>query len=971
VRIHAIVRYLIFIVILSTGQFRLIANSPDITLKRYQIDSVLTLLPRANQQEKVDLLVYLSETYTSISLDSSIEYARMALKSAKDLNDSNKIAECYKLLGNISYYMGNYDNVVSYYDSSLIHYRIINDSFGQAKVWNNLGIIYNNLGDYTSSINYHLKSLGFKMQMSDSIGIANSYNNIGSIYYSLEDYTTSYDYFNKSLTILENLTKTKGLHKVYNNLGLISNELGHYEKALDFFNLALESAKTDDDMMVVADVMNNIGQCQVMMGKYFDGLKSYKQAAHLYDQLGIPKSLVLNNIGQAYIELDYYKNALVYLNQALEIEINRGQLWLLRDIYHNIYIAYERSGNYKNAHFNYILYSQYSDSVKTQQFSSQIKEITTKYEEEKDKELMAKTRLEIKNRELELRRSNLINYITFGGLIITLIFVVILLRLIKLKSNTNMMLLQKNDEIMRSQDIIRSINKALTNNEEKLRSIFDVSPYSIFVLDSDSNIVDCNDTSIHSFKAHNKRELLDKSIIHFVSTETNKKSKDQLISLIKENNLNKAQFTLNRIDLSSFHASITGRVIKDTAAGKDAFVIVINDITERQTFIENLKEAKMKAEESDRLKTAFLANMSHEIRTPMNSIIGFSNLLNDPDILPDRRQEFLGHILKSISLLLSLIDDIIDISKIEAGQINLNLQKIKVNEFLTDIFNSFKQSNSDDNLTFVINLPKKSDSLSCNSDPVRLRQVLINLLSNAIKFTSSGQIEMGYTIEEANGRSKLIFYVKDTGIGIPADKHDLIFDRFRQVDDSQSRRYGGTGLGLAISKRLVEIMGGTIWVQSAPGEGSTFFVKIAYVSEQRGEEDYLSKFESGKYNWKGKTLLIAEDENSNYQLIKAALSKTGIAIERAKNGREAVDIVKSNDQIDLVLMDIRLPLLNGYDATRQIKSIRKTLPVLSITAYAMFEDEKKSFNAGCDAYISKPVKPDKLLDVINGYLKKE
>jgi CheY-like chemotaxis protein len=355
----------------------------------------------------------------------------------------------------------------------------------------------------------------------------------------------------------------------------------------------------------------------------------------------------------------------------------------------------------------------------------------------------------------------------------------------------------------------------------------------------------------------------------------------------------------------------------------------------------------------------------------MNSIVGFSNLLNDPDLLPDRRQEFLGHILKSSSLLLSLIDDIIDISKIEAGQISMNLQKIKVNEFLNEIFNSFKQANSDENLSFVLSLPKTSDLISCNSDPVRLRQVLINLLSNAIKFTSSGQIEMGYVVEQANGRSKLVFYVKDTGIGIPADKHNLIFDRFRQVDDSQSRRYGGTGLGLAISKRLVEIMGGTIWVQSTPGEGSTFFVKIPYVLEEEKEEDIMPKFESGNYNWEGKTLLIAEDENSNYQLIKAAISKTGIAIERAKNGREAVDIVKANNQIDLVLMDIRMPLLNGYDATRQIKSIKKSLPVLSITAYAMSEDESKSMNAGCDAYISKPVKPGKLLDLIDGYLHKD
>lgn len=969
-RFQVIVRSLGFILVLLLGQLRLEANYPDVSIKRYEIDSVLTLLPRAEPGEKIDLLLLLSNKYTSISMDSSQEYAKLALKNANELQDSDRIAECYKLLGNISYFIGDYRNVVKFYDSSLVYYKIANDSFGQAKVWNNLGIIYNILGDYSNSIDFHLKSLECKVQLGDSSGIATSYNNIGSIYFSLEDFSKSYDYFNKSLLISQSIGVSKGLHEVYNNLGLISNELGYFEKAIEYFNLAMVSAKAEDNMLVVADIINNIGQSHVKMGNYIDGLKWYKEAIDMLEKLGVNNSLVLCNMGQAYIELDYYKNALFYLNQALEQELDRGQLWLIRDIYRNIYLAYERSGNYKKAHFNYIFYSEYSDSVKIQQYNNQIEEISTQHEVEKSKEQVVKKQLVSENKELESRRSKLTNYFTIGGLIITLIFVFLLLRLVKLKGNTNIKLLQKNDEIMRSQEIIKRINKALTENEEKLRSIFDVSPYSIFVLDSDTNIVDCNDTSIQNFRAENKRELLDKNILHFVSSEKNKNSKDQLIELISSNNLNNAQFTLNRNDLSSFHAAITGRIIKDTAAGKDAYVLVINDITERQMFIDNLKDAKIKAEEADRLKTSFLANMSHEIRTPMNSIIGFSNLLNDPELIPDKRQEFLGHILKSSNLLLSLIDDIIDISKIEAGQMSVNIQQIKVNEFVLDIFNSFKQANSDDNVSFLIKLPQGSDAVICNTDPVRLRQVLINLLSNAIKFTAKGEIEIGYYIEQANGNSKLAFFVRDTGIGIPVDKQQLIFDRFRQIDDSQSRRYGGTGLGLAISKRLVEIMGGIIWVQSVPNEGSTFFVKVPYEAKTVEEDRNPSIFGNGKYNWKGKTMLVAEDENSNYQLIKAIIGHTGVKLERARNGQEAVDIVQDNDNIDLVLMDIRMPELNGYDATRIIKSYNKNLPVISITAYAMSEDESKSFSAGCDEYISKPVKPTILLDLIDGYINK-
>jgi len=969
VRVQVFVKYGAFLLILLFSQFRSRANYPDIDLKRFEIDSVLTLLPRATPTEKVDLLLHLANTYMSISMDSSREYARLALRNAKDLNNSDKIADCYKLLGNISYYTGKYNDVIVYYDSALIQYKISNDLVGEAKIWNNLGIVYNNMGNYSASISYHLKSLNRKVLLNDSVGIANSYNNIGSIYYSLEDFTKSYDYFNNSRLILDKLRKTKGLIEVLNNLGLISKELGHYNKALENFNRALDLSEKEDNAILAADIINNIGHSHVKMGNYIDGLKWYKKALKLNDDLGISKSLVLNNMGQAYIELDYYNNALSYLNDALDIEKDRRQLWLLRDIYQNIYIAHERSGNFKKAHFNHILYSQYSDSVEIQKYSSRIEEITTKHEIEKKQEQIEKTQLESINKELEVGRSNLANYFTIAGLIIILIFVVILLRLIKLKGSANTKLLHKNDEIMRSQGIIKKINKALTENEEKLRSIFDVSPYSIFVLDPDLNIVDCNDTSIKSFKAGDKRELLDNSILHFVSNEKIRNSKEQLIDMINSNKLNQAHFTLNRIDLSSFQASITGRVIKDIAAGKDAFVIVINDITDRQNIIDTLKDAKIKAEESDRLKTAFLANMSHEIRTPMNSIIGFSNLLNDPEMEPERRHEFLGHILKSSNLLLSLIDDIIDISKIEAGQMGLNLQEIRINSLVKEIFSSYDQANVNENVSFILNLPKTSELVDCIADPVRLKQVLNNLLSNAVKFTSHGQIEMGYYIELANGQSKLIFYVKDTGIGIPEDKQELIFDRFRQVDDSQSRRYGGTGLGLAISKRLVEIMKGFIWVKSIPDEGSVFYVKIPYVTEKENDAS-LSQFRDGKYNWQGRTFLIAEDENSSYQLIKATMSQTGVNLLRVTNGHEAVEKVKSNRQIDLVLMDIRMPEMNGYDATRQIKSFNKSIPVLSITAYAMSEDESLSVEAGCDEYISKPVKPAKLLDLIDGYINK-
>jgi CheY-like chemotaxis protein len=399
-----------------------------------------------------------------------------------------------------------------------------------------------------------------------------------------------------------------------------------------------------------------------------------------------------------------------------------------------------------------------------------------------------------------------------------------------------------------------------------------------------------------------------------------------------------------------------------------AYIAIVSDITERRTFIQNLEKAKADAEASDRLKTAFLANMSHEIRTPMNAIVGFSNLLSDSKLPEAKKEEYLDHIIQSSNMLLNLIDDIIDISKIEAGQITINRQEFRINKVVQDVFKTFSNVSKKRNLDFRLNIPPSSDSISLNTDPVRLRQILSNLIGNAVKFTERGYIEIGYDVRDNGMGSNIRFFVKDSGIGIPKDKQSLIFERFRQLDDTRTRRFGGTGLGLSISKKLVDLLGGNIWVESQPGEGSEFYFTIPYIKEINLPPVEPETFSFAKYNWKNKTLLIAEDENSNFELIKASISKTGIKIIRAMNGEEALEFARSNDDIDLILMDIRMPKMNGYDATRNIKSIKPELPIISITAYAMSEDEEKSLEAGCDRYISKPIRPARLLELIDEYL---
>ena len=381
---------------------------------------------------------------------------------------------------------------------------------------------------------------------------------------------------------------------------------------------------------------------------------------------------------------------------------------------------------------------------------------------------------------------------------------------------------------------------------------------------------------------------------------------------------------------------------------------------------DELKTAKEKAEESDKLKSAFLANMSHEIRTPMNAILGFSTLMRTRVLTEEKRKDYIDLINSNCRQLLRIITDIIDISKIEAGQISIFNKNFNLNKTLQELYlnfgNQIEAMQKPIELVFKVGLANEYSSVF--TDKVRLEQILSNLLANAIKFTDRGKIEFGYFIDR---RSDIIFYVKDTGIGMTQEEQNVIFDRFRQVSSSYNKIYGGTGLGLTISKGLAEKLGGKIWVESEIEVGSTFYFNIAYKPGIPAEKPPQIEY-SKNYVWRGKVILIAEDEEVNYNLLETILLPTKARIIWAHNGLEAIKICKNTPEIDIVLMDIKMPDVNGFEATKRIKKNRKNLPIIAQTAYAMSVDEDNCLRAGCDDYIAKPLHIDDLLNKINNFL---
>ncbi|WP_372644384.1 LytS/YhcK type 5TM receptor domain-containing protein [Ancylomarina sp.] len=378
-----------------------------------------------------------------------------------------------------------------------------------------------------------------------------------------------------------------------------------------------------------------------------------------------------------------------------------------------------------------------------------------------------------------------------------------------------------------------------------------------------------------------------------------------------------------------------------------------------------LIEAKEKAEESERLKTAFLANMSHEIRTPMNGILGFTELLNKPDLSDEEQKEFISIIEESGRRMLNTINDIIDISKIESGLIGLNNLETNINQQVELVYIFFKPEAESKGLNFSFKNSLPVEKANIKTDKEKTQKILINLVKNAIKFCDEGSIEFGYEIKG----NDLEFFVKDTGIGIPNDRQAAIFERFIQADISDSRAFQGSGLGLAITKSYVEMLDGKIWVESEEGKGSVFYFTIPYNPELKVNN---TSIKIGT-NYKNENLInklkiiIADDDEISAMLIEIELEKYSKTIIKVRTGAEVVEICRNNPDIDLILMDIRMPTMDGYEATRQIRQFNKNIIIIAQTAYGLLGDREKALESGCNDYISKPILKDKLIELIHFY----
>jgi len=532
----------------------------------------------------------------------------------------------------------------------------------------------------------------------------------------------------------------------------------------------------------------------------------------------------------------------------------------------------------------------------------------------------------------------------------------------------------KNQEgIDRSNMIIRDITKRksaeaeITMLAQSLKSISEC----LCISDSNDKILFVNESFLKTY-GYELYELIGQQISIVGSSNNPKSVVDSILNPANGGEW-KGELLSKRKGGSEFPIFLSTSIILDQNNQPIGLIGVATDITERKRAENELIEAKNKAEESDRLKSAFLANMSHEIRTPMNGILGFTALLKEPDLTGEEQDEYISLIEISGIRMLNIINDIINISKVESGQMELSINETNINQQLQFIYTFFKPEalQKGVQLLYKSSLPEKRATIK--SDKEKIYAILTNLVKNALKFTNSGTIEFGYNLKSDRTAAELEFFVRDTGIGIKPEKLKLIFERFRQGSESLNRNYEGAGLGLSISKAYVEMLGGKIWVESEEGKGSIFYFTLPYICLVEEDEVAINNYfdENASHQtipgFSGLKILIAEDDEISGKFVTLGMKPYSREILKARTGAEALDICRNSPDIDLVLMDIKMPVMDGYEATRLIRQFNRNVVIIAQTAFGLIGDREKALAAGCNDYIAKPYDKTSLITLLNNY----
>lgn len=811
-------------------------------------------------------------------------------------------------------YPTHLDKVYEKSEELLTLSKKLNDTEAEAFALFFLGRYYFDKGNFEKAEEVYHNAIAAYNLLRNNIKLLQLYHNLGLTNQYLNHYDEALNAYQQMIEIAETIGDKKQKAIGYHDIGTLYNDLQKYSLAEHYYEKALLIYKELNIKERIAAIYQNIGVLNYNWGNLNRCLDYYKKSLEIYEKLADKQNIAisLSNIGLVYEETKDYNMALNYYLRALIIfeEINFKPTL--------VYIFYNLGSLYRNL-------GEYDKSIEyfTKGLNLSV-EISMKDYISYNYEALSAIYEQLGNYKKSL------NYYKEYSLIKDSLF--------NEEKHRQIEELEAQFQNEQHQKEIQYLKLEQELQEAKLRK--KENQNLVLILSSLLTLVI--------------------AFILFIFVRKQRTLNDKLKIEIEERKISEEELTKMKQELET-------RVKQRTADIEETNRKLVKEVEEHEKTMKDLEIAKNKAEEADKLKSNFLANVSHELRTPMNAISGFSQMLGYDNLSINKRQEYVQLVQENCASLTNLIDDIVDFAAIESGQVNIEIKQFNPHPTLEYLYDHFTKEiikrNKENVVLSYANENSESDIL-LETDPSRLKQILAILIDNAIKFTEKGHVEFGFV--HPNDK-EIQFFVRDTGIGIDEKHQKLIFERFRQVDESTTKKYGGSGIGLSVAKSLVELLHGEIFLESTLKRGATFYVNLPF---NNNKEATREKITPDQFDWSDKTILIAEDKKINFEIFQETLSVTNVNVLWAKNGQEAIDMVKENHKIDVVLLDIQMPVMDGYECARRLKSMTSEIPIIAQTAYALPQDSYKCFDAGCDDYIAKPISLDHFLKKLNKYLSK-
>ena len=969
---------------------------------------------------QIEALHTIGDAYWYLNnIPNALEYDLKVLRLQEKIKDSAGIAKTLNNLGVIYTHQGKYEKALELLERSLAIRKDLGHTFEASSNYNNLGQVYYKLNDLEMAMDFFQKSIRIREKNNKQELLISGYNNVAAVHINRNNYASAIKYLNKALNIADSLDIKNQVPTIMLNLGDIFREQNDHKNAIGWYLKAYKIASQIKNYDILLSISKQLAKTYAENNQLEEALKYSNYALEAKD------SINSKNIHSKLEQLQYTYNtkqtrlenkALKQQNELSELRLNkernRTNLLIILAILALIIIT--------------LLINLYMQRIR---HNKQLKKEVEFRTRSLRREINERKRLQSQTLEANLQFSSIFHNSPLGIVALnndgsiqmanqafqnfastdeeelktrnlsTLLIESEFIQKLKASLQGNdtryegKLTFKKADKpiyaraffnhytlsekevhgvFVTIEDISISVEaqERIRHSEERFRTLANLLPEMLVETDLNGNVLYANKQALEHFEFSESH--IRKGLSVFNLFEPDDKA---LIKKRFENFRVKEKTSINReYDVTTRTGKKLSILASISVVFKDAEPVglrgILMDISNRKKYEQELLKAKEEAEKADSLKSKFLENLSHEIRTPMNGILGFSELIKHEEMSEKERTSYIDFIINSANQLLSIIDDVVNISRIESGDIKIREQEVTVDNFFNDLMIFFHGYLMNRNDQVSLRLQNKLTSYANHVILAKkeVQHILSNLIYNAIKFTRKGYIEIG--VQKTN--DKLEFFVKDTGIGIEEQEQERIFERFYQSHTEGQQSYGGTGLGLTIAKALVDLIGGEMKVKSKPGVGSTFSFTIPYTPVKKEQDNKLNIPEKKAIypDWSGKKILVVEDDTNNYLFLEQLLKKTNAQIEHATDGKEAVNFVKNNSKIDVVLMDIQMPVMDGYEATRKIREFNKDLPILAQTANAMVEDKSKSLDAGCNDYVAKPVNKKVLLNKIGALIEK-